>query len=200
MYSIYSNMLRLKQYHRDSFAHCVRVGQIAALLCREYALSANFVCASYLHDYGKLFIPVQILDKAGKLSDSERKVIELHPVFGAVALAEQQLYCSEIISLVLNHHTNYNGKGYPTGLYCHSFETNLISIIDMFDALTSKRAYHAPISSDKALTIIQECSGDKFAPESVDIFTDFASCHSFPTVSDCLNQFSLGDLRYDFHK
>ncbi len=126
--------------------------------------------ASPMHDVGKIGIPDEILLKPGKLTHDEWKVVKAHPSMGATILSggDSDL---EIMAerIALTHHEKWDGTGYPNGLKGEEIplEGRMVSICDVFDALTSERPYKKEWSVDEAMKFIEENSGTYFDPELV---------------------------------
>lgn len=123
--------------------------------------------AAMLHDYGKALIPEKILNKTGKLTDEEKKIMELHSELG-YELLKQQGVNQNVLNMVKYHHQNPEGSGYPvaeTG-YTHDIATQILATADKYSALREKRSYKEPMSRDEALKIIQEdANNGQIAPE-----------------------------------
>jgi putative nucleotidyltransferase with HDIG domain len=124
-----------------------------------------------LHDIGKLGIPNKILDKTGKLSGKEKQILQKHPQLGARILEPISAY-TDIMLIVLQHHENYDGTGYPDGLAGEEISkfSRIFAVADRFEALTANRPYRRAISPGEAAKIIQANSGTQFDPAVVDVF------------------------------
>lgn len=175
----------------DIEGHLVRVQHLTGKLLHEYnkhhgfGLSAdyiqNVINASIMHDIGKSGIPEGILYKPGKLTYYERGIIETHPLIGVDILnkitneLDDELFRQELLiskSIVEYHHEKWNGTGYPHGLAGESipFEAQIISIVDVYDALTTRRSYKEAWVKDEAVSFLNEQSGISFNPELVELF------------------------------
>ncbi len=124
-----------------------------------------------LHDIGKVSIDESILKKPGPLSAREWSEIRKHPKTGyRIAKAVPQL--SGIARDILCHHERWDGKGYPKGLKRESIPllSRIISVVDAFDALTSRRCYREPVEVNEALCEIERCAGTQFDPEIANTF------------------------------
>lgn len=129
--------------------------------------------ASSMHDLGKIGIPDHILLKPGKLMPEEFEIMKLHTVIGAKALAEGNSELLRAAHLAaLSHHERWDGGGYPHGLKGPEIpiEARIVGLVDVFDALLSRRPYKEPFSVEKALSIIVAEKGRHFDPDLVDIF------------------------------
>jgi len=131
-----------------------------------------------LHDLGKVKVSNKILNNVGPLSDEEFAIIKKHPDYGYDLL--KNCNCENISSemreevekVILQHHENVNGTGYPTGLVSEdiSFLSKLVAIIDFFDAVTTKRSYHEALETKDALALMEKSVGRKI---DQDIFHEF---------------------------
>ena len=130
----------------------------------------NLQEAAMLHDYGKVLIPKEILNKKGTLTSEEKKIMELHTEFG-YELLKQQGVKEDVLNLIKYHHQKPDGSGYPA--INKDFEFNLsvqiLEAADMYSALTEERAYHKASSKDEALEIIyKEVEGGVISQEVFD--------------------------------
>ena len=121
--------------------------------------------ASSLHDIGKIGIDEKILNKPGRLTPEERKIMEKHTVIGADMLANLQMYEDEPLMKVAYqicrwHHERYDGKGYPDGLKGEEIpiSAQVVALADVYDALTSERVYKKAYSHEEAVQMI--CNGE----------------------------------------
>lgn len=124
-----------------------------------------------LHDIGKIGIPDSILNKRGKLSEAEKRIVERHPEMGASILAPIP-ELNDISKFVRFHQEWYNGNGYPNGLKRDEIPiiARIVSVADTFDAITSDRPYRKKKSGEAALKEIKERAGIQFDPQVVDAF------------------------------
>ena len=142
-------------------AHCENVATIVCNLCRKLHLSKGFteyciICA-FLHDIGKQFIPPEVLQKPGKLTEEEYEIIKKHTTLGyKLCLKDPKL--RPYHAGVYYHHESLDGTGYPQGLTKKDipFEAQIIRIADEYDALVHKRQYKSHIGITDALKIIIE--------------------------------------------
>ncbi len=131
-----------------------------------------------LHDIGKVAISDNILLKPGKLTSEEFEIMKKHVIFGYEALinAEQindeNEYLKFAKEITLYHHEKWNGTGYPHGLKEEKipFSARIMALVDVYDALRSKRPYKLPFNHEKAVEIIKSESGKHFDPEIVNVF------------------------------
>ena len=173
------NRLAIASEYRDfeTGNHINRMSYSCYLLALEAGFDkrqADLIrIASSMHDIGKLGISDDILLKPGKLSDSERHLIETHTSIGANILSESDSEMIQLAKLIAeNHHEKVDGTGYPKGLkgYQIPTEAKIAAICDVFDALTSERPYKTAWSNEKALAYIIEQSGSHFDTQLVQKF------------------------------
>lgn len=154
--------------------HCQRVMHISAKIGVQLNLSQQNIMklkvASLLHDYGKLYVPDKILNKAGPLDRDEYEIIKTHCAKGSQELCKNQ-GLSEIADLVLYHHERYDGCGYPTGKSGDDIPlvSRVISAADAYDAMTSERSYKEKLSKEEAVIELEKCKFTQFDGRIVDI-------------------------------
>ena len=159
---------------RYTVGHCGRVADYACQLARAVGVSELemgwFRMGAFLHDVGKTETPEDILNKPGKLTDSERRIIEHHTIAGDRILAPIE-FPWDIRPMVRSHHERWDGAGYPDGLEGTAipFTARILHVVDVFDALTSARSYRDPLSKEKALEIMNGDEGS-FDPELLAVF------------------------------
>ncbi len=134
-----------------------------------------------LHDIGKIKVSDTILNKPGKLTDEEFRIMQQHTLAGGEIIdkvvetvGEEYEYLTEAKNLATFHHEKWNGKGYPMGLSGEEIplSARVMAVADVFDALVSRRSYKEPFPVDKAFDIIREESGAQFDPLIVKAFMD----------------------------
>jgi len=154
-----------REHSRRVAALAVRVGMHMGL---PAASLRTLAIAGLLHDIGKLQVPEQILNKPARLTDEEFAVITTHPDRGADLLSHLGGFAREL-ALVRHHHEKFAGGGYPTGLRAETLpiEVRILTMCDVYDALTSKRAYREPWTQERALEQIVSESGTTFDPACV---------------------------------
>lgn len=111
--------------------------------------------AAMLHDYGKVLIPKEILNKEGALTPEEKKIMELHSEFG-YELLKQQGVNEHVLNLIKYHHQKPDGSGYPVAdnSFEYSISAQILEAADMYSALTEERTYHKACTKNEALNII----------------------------------------------
>jgi len=129
--------------------------------------------AASLHDIGKIGVPESALLTSKRLTEDERLLVEQHPVIG-VKILEPIPAFTDILPLVKHHHENWDGSGYPDGLKGDDIPlgAQIISLADVFHALTSQRPYRKALIFEQALQVLKEGVDTKWKRELVDIFID----------------------------
>jgi len=160
---------------RYTCSHIHRVRHYAVTLARVAGLSGPeleaVATAALVHDIGKLGIPDHILGKPGKLTAEEFQRIQSHVTIGADILSPIP-FPFPLVDVVLTHHERWDGLGYPRGLKGEEIPIGgrIISLADVFDALTSNRPYRKALTHSEALEELRRGAGKQFDPGLVDLF------------------------------
>ena len=161
-------LLQLREFDEYTTTHSLNVSVLTMALAEYLGLGGQdvraFGTAGLLHDLGKVRIPLEVLNKAGKLDPQERAVMNAHPVEGAriIITSEPDLDMAAVVAY--EHHIMLNGGGYPGFSYhrdCHK-ASKLVHVCDVYDALRTKRPYRDAWPSEKVLAYIEERSGAEF--------------------------------------
>ncbi|GIW72986.1 MAG: phosphohydrolase [Planctomycetota bacterium] len=163
---------------KDTGEHVRRVAHYARALALRLGLGAeradDLLLASPLHDVGKIAVSDAILRKPGKLTPEERAEMERHTIYGAELLEGSDLPPLRLArEIALNHHERWDGRGYPRGLAGTDIPlaARITAVVDVFDALTSRRVYKEAIPLARAFEILQRDAGGHFDPEVVAAFS-----------------------------
>jgi response regulator RpfG family c-di-GMP phosphodiesterase len=151
---------------------------LAKHILKEPSDVENIRIAAMMHDIGKLMISQEILEKPGRLTPEEYAIVKEHSAFGWNLLANSKGEVMEMArGIALEHHERWDGGGYPGGLKGDeiSIYAQIVSVADVYDALTSKRSYKDAWNPDDARREIVVQRGKQFAPRVVDAFV---SCYS----------------------
>jgi putative nucleotidyltransferase with HDIG domain len=157
-----------------TFGHCERVADYSVAVGRELGLDDHQLTTirlgAYLHDLGKVRVPHEILNKPGKLTREEFEVIQMHPIWGIELLAEVE-FPWDIKPIIRWHHEKLDGSGYPDRLCGGEIPVaaQIIGIVDMYDALTTTRAYRPAMTHERAMDEIRQCRR-WWRPDVVDAF------------------------------
>lgn len=135
--------------------------------------------AAFLHDIGKIGIPMSVLDKPAKLTDEEYEKVMEHPVIGAKILEPIEAY-RDTIPIILQHHECFDGKGYPSGISGEEITlgARILTVADVYDALVSNRPYRQGWVEEKVIQLLKDEAGKKFDPNVIDAFLSAISLSS----------------------
>ncbi len=169
--------------------HSTRVAEYTAMFSRELGYDEDTVEKYYqialLHDIGKIGIPPEVLNKAGKLTDEEFETIKSHTSKGYDALKEISIM-PELAVGAQAHHERPDGKGYPNHLRQDEIPrvAQIIAVADCFDAMYSNRPYRKRMNFDRVVSIIQEVSGTQLTSDVVDAFMRLVNKGEFRAPDD----------------
>jgi len=140
--------------------------------------------ASLLHDLGKIGIPDTILHKKGSLNEEEYRAIKKHGSI-SVRILKPLREMEEILPWILHHHERWDGKGYPDALSAEAIPeaAQIITLADVFDALTTGRDYKKAFSVQKAIEEIKNNVGTQFSPTLAAVFLKIISDQGFRKLS-----------------
>jgi putative nucleotidyltransferase with HDIG domain len=166
-------------HHLQTYRHCLFVTGFAVAFAQHLGMREDdqrrLTRAALLHDVGKAFIPVAILDKPGTLSDEEMGEMRKHPRRGYEALAAQGGFPPEMLDVVLHHHELLDGTGYPNGLRSNQISdiVRLTTVVDIYAALVEKRAYRPAFTHAKAFATMEQM-GEKLDRHLLQAFRPLA--------------------------
>jgi HD-GYP domain-containing protein (c-di-GMP phosphodiesterase class II) len=153
--------------------HAARVTNYALIIAEEIAGAdlARLRLAGGLHDVGKIGVPDLVLNKTGRLTSEELRLIKKHPEAGERILGSL-LDDPFVLGAVRSHHERWDGGGYPDGLSSEAIPlpARILAVADTLDAMTSSRAYRAALPWDVAAAEICRCAGTQFDPLVVEAF------------------------------
>jgi HD-GYP domain-containing protein (c-di-GMP phosphodiesterase class II) len=182
-----SNLLRITSHDFYTYTHSVNVGVFSILLAKSlfkgndahdmHELGAAF----FLHDLGKVRIDTAIINKPGRLTDEEMKLMKTHPYQSYKILKETEQLSEECAVITLQHHEREDGTGYPRGLRGDQIHTygRVCSVADVYDALTAERSYKTKLSSFEALKVMKNEMLHHFHK---DIFEKFVRLFTEPSI------------------
>lgn len=166
-------------HHTHTYRHCLFVTGYAAAFAQHLGMREDdqrrLARAALLHDVGKAFVPVAILDKPGRLDKEEMDEIRGHARLGHEALLRQGGFPPEMLDVVLHHHEMLDGSGYPDGLRGDQISdlVRLTTIVDIHAALVEKRAYRLPLTHAESFATMEEM-GDKIDQHLLQAFRPVA--------------------------
>ena len=161
----------------ETESHNFRVSFLSALLGQKLKLPQKqlqgLIKGAFLHDIGKIGIPDNILLKNGKLNEDEWKEMKLHPTLGKELIGDLPWF-NDALDIILHHHEKFDGTGYPDWLKGDKIPLNarLFTVIDVFDALVSKRPYKEAMNMNEALKILKSEKDTHFDPKMLDLFCE----------------------------
>jgi len=173
--TISSLVMAIDAKDRHTHTHLNRVREYAIALAKALKVSADELqavrIASLLHDIGKIGIPEHILCKPGKLTPEEFEIIKTHVEIGA-AILEKVQFPWPVVPIVWTHHERWDGMGYPKNIKGEDIPIGgrIISVVDVYDALTSERPYRKAAPREKAVAILREAAGSQFDARVVEAF------------------------------
>jgi putative nucleotidyltransferase with HDIG domain len=153
--------------------HSERVAELALKIGKSLNLNSNSIenlqRAAFLHDIGKIGVPLAVLDKPSKLSEEEFHLIKRHPGLGAKIIQPINAF-KTITPMIAQHHERFDGKGYPVGLAGEEIHqgARILAVADVYDALSSDRPYRKGMVIEATLELIQKEAGGQFDPEMVE--------------------------------
>jgi len=162
-------LLKLKRYDQYTTTHSLNVCVLTMALAEWLGMASRdvraFGVAGLLHDLGKVKVPLEILNKPGKLDKAEREEMNRHPEYGANLIITKEPNLDLAAVVAYEHHIMLNGQGgYPTFAYkrqCHR-ASNLVHVCDVFDALRTNRPYRDAWPTEKVLAYLEQRAGVEF--------------------------------------
>lgn len=163
-------------HDQGTSSHAQRMVAMAEATARALGRSEEEIhlvrLAALLHDIGKISIPGEILHKPGPLTEDEWNVMRRHPDIGRQILVQAGGKFELLSHMVVAHHERWDGSGYPYGLSKESIPlgARILSVVDSYDAMTSRRPYREPMPVEQARAELQHCAGSQFDPNVVQAF------------------------------
>jgi putative nucleotidyltransferase with HDIG domain len=171
-------LLTLREFDEYTTTHSLNVSVLTMALAEAMGMGARdvraFGVAGLLHDLGKTRIPLEVLNKPGKLSDEERTIIQRHTVEGARLIIESDRELDLAAAVAFEHHIMIDGGGYPhrrIARKCHC-ASSLVHVCDVYDALRTHRPYRAAWETSAVLEYIERGAGTDFDPDAAQVFVD----------------------------
>ncbi len=169
----------LVDHNTYTYVHSVQVATYSiALHVRMFELSSDELMdvgmGSLFHDYGKVYVPKELLDKPGRLTATEFLEVKKHPVYGFSTLKDLDIFTPVALGIVKHHHEKENGSGYPDGLSSYDIarSSKITAIADVFSALTTTRSYRQALSKESALEIMYGEMDGSFDMQYLNTFRD----------------------------
>lgn len=169
-------LFKLRRFDEYSYTHCINVGVLAIILGKYLGQDKDSLrllgLSGLFHDVGKARIPEEILNKPASLTPREMDIIKTHPLESYKIISATSGPAKEILRGAIEHHERFDGTGYPRGLAGADIGIfgRIVSIVDVYDALTSKRSYKDALPTAKALSLMYQWRDSTFAPNSIEHF------------------------------
>ena len=163
-------LLGIKNYNKHLFHHSVNVAVTCLLIASKLELSEEMLqivgISGLLHDIGKLKVPIEILDKPEKLTDGEWNLMKAHPIEGAQMLLRYNNIGELPVLAAMEHHANHDLSGYPVlkGKKRPHVIARIISVADVYEAMTANRTYRPACSVHQAMGVLMSGAGNQFDP------------------------------------
>jgi putative nucleotidyltransferase with HDIG domain len=181
-------LLDLKNFDDYTYVHSINVAVLSITFAMHLRFSEEKIMSiaqgSILHDIGKAKIPIDILNKPDKLTESEMKIIKEHPALGVKVIQNDNINDEIVEEIIHFHHENFDGTGYPNqvqGIQTKRF-ASIVAVADYYDALTSKRVYKNEFDPHEAMKNIYGVSGVKFDPRVVNHFIRTLGIYPIGTI------------------
>lgn len=169
-------LCKLRQTDDYTYTHCVNASVLSTIFARGLGMRRETLrsigMGGLFHDLGKTMLPQQILNAPRRLNDKEMEVMRRHPQLGYDYLVDHKTTNKDILDIVIQHHEQYCGQGYPHKIPGAqiSLPGRIAAVVDVFDALSSRRVYKEPMPLSKALGILYSMRGKEFFPGMVEKF------------------------------
>jgi len=186
-------LTQLKNKDEYTAIHSLNVCILALFFGRSIGLPMSQLkelgIGALLHDIGKLKVPLEVLNKPDRLTNAEYSIIRKHTLFGYDLLKDKNEISNDALDVVKNHHERLDGKGYPNKLMEHQINqyTKLVSIVDVYDAITSKRAYHDAMNPHDALNVIFRSDKGSFDQGLLEQFIKYLGVYPIGSVVELSN-------------
>lgn len=187
--NLFDMLHNMRQYDDATYVHSMNVALICNVFARWLRMSEEetklATISGLLHDVGKTKIPDSIIKKPGKLTDNEYDIVKKHPQEGYRILQNSSLD-PVILDAVLMHHERNDGSGYPFGVHGDKIGpyAKIVSIADVYDAMTSARIYRGPLCPFKAIALFESEGLNKYDPGYIMTF-----------LENVVNTYLLNDVR-----
>ncbi len=169
-------MKGLQDIQSYTYFHSINVALICAIFAQFLGYTTEEIkevtLAGLLHDIGKQKISLDIINAPRKLTQEEFKIVQRHPIFALEILQNNKEISKEVFKAILEHHEKYDGTGYPRGLggdQIHPY-SSIVSLADVYDALTSERAYKKAIPQNKTASFVYSQKSVAFPPVLTELF------------------------------
>lgn len=190
------NIIDLKNHDEYTYLHSINVAILAVVTGVALGLSKEELSllgiAGALHDVGKRFVSKELLNKKGKLTNEEMKLIRNHSIEGYYYVRENFVFPAKSYIGILDHHERYDGSGYPNRKEGNKISLfgRILAVVDVYDALISNRPYHTAILPSEAWEYLLGGSGTQFDPQVVIAFSKKVAIYPLGTEVSLSNNIS----------
>jgi len=195
---INKSLCDIKTYDNYTYMHSLHTCVMSCFLGLANSVTKdqlkNLCIGAALHDIGKTKVPIKILNKKGKLTEDEFEEIKRHTIYGGQIIKKNKFIHSAVIDIVEQHHEKVNGKGYPYGLGEKDISpyAKIVSICDVYDAVSSDRCYRTKFNPNDAYELILSEAGTSFDKNLVSKFKNTFSIYPL----GCCVRLSSGEEGY----
>ncbi|MCQ2405885.1 MAG: HD domain-containing protein, partial [Oscillospiraceae bacterium] len=173
---------------KDSYTyrHSINVMNYSLAILRKLNPGSSafndLTTASMFHDVGKIYIPIDVLNKPGAFTDQEYKLMTKHPIYSARLIAPK--FGNKIATIAAEHHERLDGSGYPNGLKGDEicFESRIIAVADSFDAMTSLRTYKTSVKTPIAAAEELLSMSDKYDSDIAQALLELVLAEDLPII------------------
>ncbi|QAT43363.1 HD-GYP domain-containing protein [Aminipila luticellarii] len=182
------NMVEIKTFDNYTYSHSINVASLATLIGIQLGYSRvslqELTSAGLMHDFGKLEVPIGIVNKPSSLTTEEFAVMKKHPTLAVNKLKSSMKISLTVLDGIASHHEKYDGTGYPNGLSGANIPLcgRILAIADVYDALTTARSYRPAWQTKDALDFMASNSGTHFDPDILNAFFKTISVYPVGTM------------------
>jgi HD-GYP domain-containing protein (c-di-GMP phosphodiesterase class II) len=169
------DLFRIARHDFNTFTHVTNTASYSIILAEQLGISdreelEQIAAGAMLHDIGKRFLPPALLAKRSPLTTEEREIIQTHPVRGYEELCDRPGLDFGQLMMVYQHHEHVDGTGYPVNILADEIHpwAKLLTVVDVFDGLTSKRPHRRPATVEEALDYQRQRAGTYFDREVIE--------------------------------
>lgn len=182
------DVMEIKSYDDYTYCHSLNVCILSTLIASELCITRNrledLALCALMHDLGKIDIPIEIINKEGPVTAAEYEIIKTHPEKGVEHLRKCYNISHEVLQGILGHHERFDGSGYPYGTKGKSISlfARILSVADVYDALTSRRSYRKAWHPNEALEFIIAGADTQFDFDIVKVFMHLVCAYPTGTI------------------
>lgn len=182
------NMVEIKTFDNYTYSHSINVATLATLIGIQLGYGRvslqELTSAGLMHDFGKLDVPISIINKPASLSTEEFAKVKQHPLLGVEKLKHSMKISFTVLDGIASHHERFDGSGYPNGLAGANIPLcgRILAIADVYDALTTSRSYRPAWTTKDTLDYMARQSGTHFDPDILNAFFQTISVYPIGTM------------------